>query len=226
MGILRSMPLMEYSPSCVFPTKLVSEYDDVFLFFFASKRYSPRQEWRKGKGFFWYFFSSSPFFISLNSLCFFVIWYFFFRFWIFPLVVKKNKWSWKKLDRSKSSVYYLSAEQPTKCTGWLRFRAWIVLVYPQLGNNKTGWCARWSKLCWFGLVGLGWAGFCLRSQSASQSKTAVLSDTVVNLACWSPWVYPERIQDVLLRDFSLGGRARMSWEWCARGTAEWEKRLR
>ena len=197
-----------------------------FSFFFCLKAVLSATRVAKGERIFlFFFFSPAPFYQSEFAL-FLCDLIFFFRFWIFPLVVKKNKWSWKKLDRSKSSVYYLSAEQPTKCTGWLRFRAWIVLVYPQLGNNKTGWCARWSKLCWFGLVGLGWPGFCLRSQSASQSKTGVLSDTVVNLACWSPWVYPERIQDVLLRDFSLGGRARMSWEWCARGTAEWEKRLR
>ena len=174
----------------------------MFFFFFLPQSGTLRDKsGERGKDFFGIFFPPAPFlsaWIRFVSLWFDI---FFFRFWIFPLVVKKNKWSWKKLDRSKSSVYYLSAEQPTKCTGWLRFRAWIVLVYPQLGNNKTGWCARWSKLCWFGLVGLGWAGFCLRSQSASQSKTAVLSDTVVNLACWWPWVYPERIQDCCWETF-------------------------
>lgn len=82
---------MEYSPSCVFPTKLVSEYDDVFLFFFASKRYSPRQEWRKGKGFFWYFFFLQPLFYQPEFALFLCDLIFFFRFWIFPLVVKKNK---------------------------------------------------------------------------------------------------------------------------------------
>ena len=76
MSILRSMPLMEYSPSYGFPTKLVSEDDDVFLFFFCLKSVLSATRVAKGERIFWYFlffFSSNPFFISLSSLCFFVI---------------------------------------------------------------------------------------------------------------------------------------------------------
>ena len=158
MSVPRSMPLMEYSSSCVFPTKLaLSEY----MMFFCLKAVLSATRVAKGERIFLVFFFLQPLFYQPEFALFLCDLIFFFRFWIFPLVVKKNKWSWKKLDRSKSSVYYLSAEQPTKCTGWLRFRAWIVLVYPQLGNNKTGRCARWSKLCWFGLIWLGWGWPCL-----------------------------------------------------------------
>lgn len=68
---------MEYSSSCVFPTKLVSEYD-VFLFFsffFCLKAVlSATRVAKGGKDFlcFLFFFFLQPLFISLNSLCLFV----------------------------------------------------------------------------------------------------------------------------------------------------------
>lgn len=67
MGILRSMPLMEYSSSCVFPTKLVSEYDDVFSFFFFFLPQSGTlrdKSGERGKDFFWYFFFPPAPFLS------------------------------------------------------------------------------------------------------------------------------------------------------------------
>ena len=63
MGILRSMPLMEYSSSCVFSTKLVSEYDDVFLFFFFLPQSGTLRDksGERGKDFFGIFFPPAPF---------------------------------------------------------------------------------------------------------------------------------------------------------------------
>lgn len=90
---------MEYSPSCVFPTKLVSEYDDVFLFFFASKRYSPRQEWRKGKGFFWYFFFLQPLFYQPEFALFLCDLIFFFSVLDFSLGGQKEQ---VKLEKTRS----------------------------------------------------------------------------------------------------------------------------
>lgn len=55
---------MEYSSSCVFPTKLVSEYDDVFsFFFFCLKAVLSATRVAKGERiFFGIFFSLQPLF--------------------------------------------------------------------------------------------------------------------------------------------------------------------
>ena len=102
---------MEYSSSCAFPTKLVSEYD-VFLFFsffFLPQSGTLRDKsGERGKDFLCLFFSPAPFYqpefaLSLCDLIF--------------LVVKKEQVKLEKNSMAATVVYYLSAEQPTKCTG-------------------------------------------------------------------------------------------------------------
>ena len=89
---------MEYSPSCVFPTKLVSEYDDVFLFFFCLKAVLSATRVAKGERIFWYFFFLQPLFYQPEFALFLCDLIFFFGFGFFPW------WSKRTSEVGKNSI--------------------------------------------------------------------------------------------------------------------------
>lgn len=113
MSVPRSMPLMEYSSSCVFPTKLaLSEY----MMFFCLKAVLSATRVAKGERIFlFFFFSPAPFYQSEFALFLCVLVIFFFIL-IFSWWSKRQGEVGKDLIAA-TVVYYLSAEKPTKCTG-------------------------------------------------------------------------------------------------------------
>ena len=92
---------MEYSSSCVFSTKLVSEYDDVFLFFFffCLKAVLSATRVAKGERIFLVFFFLQPLFFQPEFALFLCDLIFFFSVLDFSLGGQKKQ---VKLEKTRS----------------------------------------------------------------------------------------------------------------------------